>query len=132
MMSPELVTAALKMIGVLILILGGLAAFNFYSKRFLRGRVLQKSIRILESTPLGLKKSITLVQVPGAVLVLGITHDRIALLERMDEQTYAERSEANGKQRMPSFQDHLVKMTGAWQRRQTKSDTSGSADPNPC
>ena len=73
MMTPELVTAAMKMIGVLVLIVGGLLAFNAYSKRFFKnglGAAGHKAVRVLENTPLGIKKSIALVRVPGAVLVL--------------------------------------------------------------
>jgi flagellar biogenesis protein FliO len=135
MMSPELVTAALKMIGVLVLIIGGLLAFNVYSKRFLRsgnGGIGQKSLQILESTPIGLKKTITLIKVPGAVLVLGVTHDRITLLDRMDGQDYAELAEARTPNRIPSFQDHLRKMTGVWQRKHVSVDAAAPAESEPC
>ena len=120
MMSPELVAAALKMIGVLALIVGGLLAFHMYSKRFLKNGIVgagQKSVRVLEHTPIGIKKSVTLVRVPGAVLVLGVTNDRITLLERVDGQDYEAFVEVTPSDRMPSFKEQLQKFTGGWQRK---------------
>lgn len=135
MMSPELLTAALKMIGVLVLIVGGLLVFNGYSKRFLKGGLGgsgSRSLQVLESTPIGLKKSLTLVKVPGAVLVLGVTHDRITLLDRMDGSAYGDLAENRDQPRSPSFQDHLRKVTGAWQRKPVHLDPMAPVDSEPC
>jgi len=120
MMTPELVAAALKMIGALVLIVGGLLAFNMYSKRFFNKGAAgagQKSIQVLEHTPIGIKKSVTLVRVPGAVLVLGVTNDRITLLDRMDGKDYATLAVAAPTERMPSFKEQLRKLSGGWQRK---------------
>ena len=136
MMPPELITAALKMIGVLVLIIGALLVFNGYSKRFLKAGVGvngQKNLQILESAPIGLKKSITLVKVPGAVLVLGVTQDRITLLDRMDGQDYPQWTEnLPVTQSFPSFHDHLRKVTGVFQRKSAHLDTSAVRDSEPC
>lgn len=121
-MTPELVAAALKMIGVLVLIVGGLLAFNMYSKRFFKHGIAgvgQKSIQVLEHTPIGIKKSVTLVKIPGAVLVLGVTNDRITLLDRMDGQDYEAVAVAPTSNGMPSFKEHLRKLSGGWQRKHT-------------
>ena len=60
-----------------------------YGLKKMTGQRLQtgggKRIRIVENQYMGVKKSIALVQVPGKVLVLGITPDRINLLETLDE-----------------------------------------------
>jgi flagellar biosynthetic protein FliO len=135
MMSPELVTAALKMIGVLVAIIGGLLFLSLYLKRFLKNGVAglgSKSLQILESAPLGLKKSLTLVKVPGAVLVLGITPDRITLLDRLDGQVYAELSERQTPPATPTFQDHLRKVTGLWQSGRAPADEAASMESTPC
>lgn len=131
MMTPELVTAAMKMIGVLVLIVGGLLAFNVYAKRFFKtspGAAGQKTVRVLENTPLGLKKSITLVKVPGAVLVLGVTHDRISLLNSIDEPTYEALAETPSADRGPSFKDHLRRLSGGLQRKQVDVDLAGGIE----
>jgi flagellar biosynthetic protein FliO len=135
MMPPELMTAALKMIGVLALIIGALLAVNRYSKRFLKsglGGRGGKHLQILESTPMGLKKSITLLKVPGAVLVLGVTADRITLLDRMDGRDYADLADVQEQPRFSSFQDQLRKVTDAWQRRPMQADPVAPVDSKPC
>ena len=135
MMSPELITAALKMLGVLALIIGALLALNRYSKRFLKGGLGGgggKQLQILESAPMGLKKSITLLKVPGAVLVLGVTPDRITLLDRMDGRDYADLADVPEQPRISSFQDQLRKVTGAWQRRSVQADSVAPVDSEPC
>ena len=128
MMTPELVTAAVKMIGVLIIIVGGLLAFNMYSKRFFRhgvGGSGKKLVQVLEHTPVGIKKSVTLVRVPGAVLVLGVTNERITLLDRVDSQDYEDLAETPPTDRMPTFKDHLRKMSNGWQGKAAKMNVAG-------
>ena len=131
MMTPELVTAALKMIGVLVLIVGGLLGFNVYSKRFLKGRVGgpgRRSVQVLESTPIGLKKTVTLVKVPGAVLVLGITNDRITLLDRLDGQTEDALALVQPQSPAPSFKEHLQKLTGSWAHSKSPDALTDAAE----
>ncbi len=131
MMTPELVTAALKMIGVLVLIVGGLLGFNVYSKRFLKNRVGgpgRKSVQVLESTPIGLKKAVTLVKVPGAVLVLGITNDRITLLDRLDGQAEEALNLVASQASVPSFKAHLQKFTGSWTHANRSDALTESAE----
>jgi flagellar biogenesis protein FliO len=131
MMTPELVTAAMKMIGVLALIVGGLLAFNAYSKRFFKngfGAAGHKAVRVIENTPLGIKKSIALVKVPGAVLVLGVTHDRISLLNRIDEPTFEASVETSSTGRGPSFKEHLRRLSGGLQRKGVDADLAGGCE----
>jgi len=134
MMSPELTAAALKMIGVLVLMIGGLLAFNRYSKRFLKGGLNMggRRLQVLESLPIGLKKSVALVKVPGAVLVLGVTNDRITLLDRMDGGDDADPVHDRDPSRLSSFQDHLRKVTGAWQRKPVYTDPAPHVDSKSC
>lgn len=128
MMTPELVTAALKLIGVLVIIVGGLLAFNMYSKRFFRNGVAgagKKLVKVLEHTPVGIKKSVTLVRVPGAVLVLGVTNERITLLDRVDSQDYEELAETSSTDRIPSFKDHLRNFSNGWQGKAAEKNVAG-------
>jgi flagellar protein FliO/FliZ len=50
------------------------------------GAAVGKRIHVLESHYMGVKKTISLVQVPGKVLVLGISGDRINLLDTLDDE----------------------------------------------
>ena len=86
--APDMITAGLKMAAALGAVLA-LILCLLYGLRKMTGQRLQagggKRIRIVENQYMGVKKSIALVQVPGKVLVLGITADRINLLETLDE-----------------------------------------------
>ena len=135
MMSPELIGAAMKMLGVLVLIVGGLLVFNAYSKRFFNGKAGgpgQKAVQVLESTPIGLKKTVSLVRVPGAVLVLGITNDRISLLERMDSQTYKDFAAVSSATQLPSFKDHLRHFSLGLGRKSDAAPSDKSPGNQPC
>lgn len=106
------------MIGALVLIVGGLIFLNHYVRRQLHAggrRDGQRRVRVLETAHLGVKKSISMVHVPGAVLVLGVTADRISLLERIDDPDgdLTEVARPTGKAPARSFQDHLRQLTAA-------------------
>ena len=133
MMPPEMITAAFKMIGVLVVIVGGLLAFNVYSRRVFKGgggSTGSRAVQVLDSTPIGLKKSVTLIQTPGAVLVLGLTQDRITLLDRMDIQDFEAHSLAHPPQGKATFKDHLRKLSGSWQRTHQGAPLAESTEGN--
>ena len=91
---PDMITAGLKMIAALGVVLGMLLLL-MYGMRKLSGQRIGmtggKRIQVLENHYMGVKKSISLVRVPGKVLVLGITGDRINLLDTLDESIEDER-----------------------------------------
>ncbi|MBI5895893.1 MAG: flagellar biosynthetic protein FliO [Desulfobacterales bacterium] len=86
--APDLTMATLKMVlalGVVLLIL-------WAAQRWLRklmpsavGAGRNRWIKVLGTHPLGIKKSIAMVQVPGAILVLGVGTEQIHLLTRIDD-----------------------------------------------
>jgi flagellar biogenesis protein FliO len=113
--TPDMLSTAFKMLAALGLVLGGLGFFFFFTKRFMRkgaGRTQGKMIRVLANQYMGIKKSISLVQVPGAVLVIGISGDSIHLLTQIEDQDILDQiqKEASGHI-APSFSDHLNKIT---------------------
>ena len=61
---------------------------------------------------MGAKKSISAVQVPGAILVVGIAGDSIRLLTKIKDTELLEKfkKQASGNT-SPSFSDHLNKIT---------------------
>lgn len=88
--APDMLAAGLKMIVALGLVLGIMLALSYGLRRITgrrMGGVGGKRIQVLESHYLGVKKTISLVRVPGKVLVLGVTGDRINLLTTLDEET---------------------------------------------
>ena len=85
----DLIPTALKMLSALVLVLAGLGVAIFFTKRMITNRTGangDKLIRILASSYLGVKKSISLVRVPGALLVLGISGDNIRMLTKIEDR----------------------------------------------
>jgi len=85
---PEFLPSLLQMLASLAVVLGGLLLTLWFFKRVVQtraGSVNNRLIRVLASTAIGLKKNITLVDVPGAILILGVTGDRISLLARIED-----------------------------------------------
>jgi flagellar protein FliO/FliZ len=108
---PEILPSLLQMLASLAVVLGGLLLTLWFFKRFVQNRaggVNNRLIRVLASTAIGLKKNITLVDVPGAILILGVTGDRISLLARIeDPETMRKiRGETPSKPVIP-FGEHL-------------------------
>ena len=113
--APDLTMAAVKMVLSLGLVLAILWLVYRWSRRTLpagaaggQGRL----IKILGSRYLGVKKSITVVQVPGSVLVLGIGGDRINLLTRIDDpEVVASLSDMTGSDtKKTGFKEQLQRM----------------------
>jgi flagellar biogenesis protein FliO len=84
--QPNIYYTALKMLGILAALLGGLYACLYLAKRLLHAGVAGKAdqlIRVLNVRSVGIKKQIALVEIPGAVLVIGMTGDRMQLLDKI-------------------------------------------------
>jgi len=120
--GPDLIVTAFKMFSALGIVLGCLLVILYLTKRFLKkdiGGTNDKLIKILANQYVGVKKNISLVQVPGAVLVLGITNDNIRLLTKIEDQSLVN-SLSIGEERDPgSFSDQLFKITSRFKSLQS-------------
>ena len=113
--SPEMLATAFKMLAALALVLGGMGIFFYFTKRVMRkggsgsgGRM----IRVLASQYIGLKKNISIVEIPGAILVVGVTADTIRLLTKIEDKTILDQiHDQRAGHPTPSFSDHLNKIT---------------------
>ena len=86
--APDLTITAIKMVLSLALVLALLwGLYRWTRHRLPQGQTVNggRLIQVLGTHYLGVKKSLTLVQVPGSVLVLGISADRINLLTQIDD-----------------------------------------------
>lgn len=86
--TPDMLTAGLKMIASLGLVLAMILGLLYVLRKMNRQRFGGpggSQIQVLESHYMGVKKTISLVSVPGKVLVVGIAGDRINLLDTLDE-----------------------------------------------
>jgi len=112
-LSPDLMESSLKMLTGLVMVVGVLLAIWYVSKQFLQnsGRGEGKRIRVLDNSCIGLKKNISLVQVPGSILVLGITQDRITCLTQISQKDWmavnAEKEPVTPKGTVGSFLSEL-------------------------
>ncbi len=111
----DLMPTVLKMLSALALVLGGLGVAIFITKRMLTNRTGgngDKLIRILASSYLGVKKSISLVRVPGALLVLGISGDNIRLLTKIEDRKILDQFKGlDAPDTGPSFARQLQKFS---------------------
>lgn len=113
--QPDLWTTGLRLglsLGLVLLLCWGAMVL---SRRFLQrtpaggGSAL---LQVLGHQYLGLKRTITMVKIPGAVLVLGVTSDRIQLLSRIDDPEHlAALENPSEPTRQGRFADHLAKLT---------------------
>lgn len=111
---PDFTSSALNMLTALITVLIGLGAVYFVAKKFLhRGMAGQSDqlVRVLGSHYVGVKKHIALVEVPGAVLVVGITNDRMSLLDKIEDPVLLEQLCSRGAGETGGFSAQLAKLT---------------------
>ncbi|WP_419663712.1 FliO: flagellar biosynthetic protein [Desulfosarcina variabilis str. Montpellier] len=86
--APDMITTGLKMIAALGMVLAMILVLLYGLRKMASQRIGVtggKRIQVLENHYMGVKKSIALVQVPGKVLVVGLSADRINLLDTLDE-----------------------------------------------
>ena len=112
---PEMWTTAVKMIAALALVIGFLFFSLHVFKRMYKNKLggqPGKLISVLASSYVGVKKNVALVEVPGTVLVLGITNDRISLLSEISKEAVDEALGPNtGPKKPMAFTEHLRRLT---------------------
>lgn len=113
--SPDLFSTAMKMLSALGIVLGGMFIVFYFMKRFLKRDISgskETLIRVLASSYVGMKKNISLIEIPGAVLVVGITNDNISLLSKIEDEEILKKFKLSNEQQMQtSFSDHLQKLS---------------------
>ncbi|MBC2742081.1 MAG: flagellar biosynthetic protein FliO [Desulfosarcina sp.] len=122
--APDMITAGLKMIASLGVVLA-LILFLLYGIKKLTSQRMGgaggKQIQVLESHYLGVKKTISLVRVPGKVLVLGISGDRINLLDTLDDEIVQQQMPVGeSKSFGPIFTDRLKKIGSGFKGKEDR------------
>lgn len=117
---PDLIPTALKMIAALGIVLAGIMAVLYFIKRISQGRITgsgHRLIKLIDTNYIGDKKNITMVEVAGEILVLGISSDHIRLLSKIDNPEAVKR--INDRMEVVSdatFMDHLQKLTSKFRK----------------
>jgi flagellar protein FliO/FliZ len=112
--APDVLSSALQMLTALGIVVGGLLVVFYLLRRFLKrdvGGGKGRLIRVIASQYIGIKKNITLVEVPGTILVLGISNDKISLLTKIEDKEVQENLRQEVAGTTPSFSDHLQQLT---------------------
>lgn len=112
--SPDFASSAFTVLTALSVVLVGLVLLYLAAKRFLgRGlaRATDHPIRVLANQFVGVKKNVALVEVPGSVLVLGLTSERITLLDKIDDPVLLDRLRAQESREEKSFSRQLTKLS---------------------
>ena len=120
--GSDLIITAFKMLSALGVVLGCLLVFLYLAKKFLKrdiGGTNNRVIKVLANQYVGVKKNISLVQVPGAVLVLGITNDNIRLLTKIEDESFVNSLSMGEEREAESFSDHLSKITSRFKSIQS-------------
>ena len=108
---PELLPAILKMLTALAVVVGGLVLMFYLSRRISgvhSGRAEERLIRVLATGSVGLKKNISLVEVAGEILVVGVSGDRINLLTTIKDPAVISRlRDRAGDKSSAAFGQHL-------------------------
>ena len=111
--APDLMSTALQMVTALLFVLGGLFVVFYLMRRFLKrdiGGSKDQLIKVLANQYLGIKKNIALVEVPGAVLVIGISNDTISLLTKIEDSAILGGIRDDISQPAPSFSNNLQRI----------------------
>lgn len=114
--APDLTLSTLKMIislGIVLATIWGLYRLAKRSLPMVPGNGKGRMIHVLESQHLGVKKNITMVQVPGSILVLGVAADKINLLTQIDDPAVIKNistNTGNGRSVL-SFKEQFQRLT---------------------
>ena len=107
-------SGAFQMLTALGIVLGGLLLLFWFAKRYLKKDLVgsnKQLIKVIANQYVGVKKNIALIQVPGSVLVVGLTNDNISLLTKIEDQRILETIRSENSVAEPSFSDQLQRLT---------------------
>src|SRR5210317_1291952 len=112
--APDIVSTAFQMLTALGIVLGGLRVVFYFMKRFFKrdvGGSKEQLIKVIASQYIGIKKNISIVEIPGSILVVGVSNDNISLLTKIDDKVVLDDLRQENARIAPSFSDHLQRLT---------------------
>ena len=113
-LQPDLIETALKIVFALALILAIMVLLTVGARRILNrgGGIKGSLVDVLENRYVGVKKYISVIEIPGSILILGITNDNISLLTKIDEEKDILKFRKQSLQQEPlSFSKQLFKIS---------------------
>ncbi len=126
--QPDFIATAIKMFSALLLVLGIFMGSFYLLRRVLKRDVAapgRRFIRIIDRSYIGVKKSVTLVEVSGKVLVLGVTNDHISLLTQIEDPDSVAQLKGTRTTGVPmSFSNHLSRLLKKASDGRTRKEAS--------
>jgi len=113
--APDMLSTAMQMLTALGIVLGGLIVVFYFMKRFLKrdaGGSKEPLIKVIASQHIGIKKNISLVEIPGSILVVSVSNDNISLLTKIEDKVVLDDFRQKNSRIVPSFSDQLQRLTG--------------------
>ena len=117
--APDIVSTAFQMLTALGIVLGGLLVVFYFMKRFFKrdvGGSKEQLIKVVASQYIGIKKNISLVEIPGSILVVGVSNDNISLLTKIEDKVILDVLRRESSRITPSFSDHLQRLSGRFKQ----------------
>lgn len=112
--APDLFSSSMKMVAALLIVLATMLVTYFFIKKFaLKNSSFlgkNKLVNVHYTSYIGPKKYISLVEVAGEVLVLGITPTNITMLTKIDSNNI-KLNQGKNKQTKSAFSKQLEKIT---------------------
>ena len=107
--TPNMLSASLRMITVLLVLLALFLSVIFLLKKFQQRRSIQSkgAISVLSTLPVGSKESICLVDVMGEILVIGVTSAQISLLLKLENADMLKNLRESQPSSVDQFRDYL-------------------------
>jgi len=113
--QPDLISFALKMSSALLIVISGLLLVYYFSRRIFKQHTSgsgKRPINVLATHYIGVKKYISLVEIPGSILVLGITPNNMSLLTKIEGNENLEKFKpAEEVNIAPLFSEQLRKIS---------------------
>lgn len=120
--APDIVSNAFQMLTALGIVLGGLLVIFYFMKRFFKrdiGCSKEQLIKVIASQYIGIKKNISIVEIPGSILVVGVSNDNISLLTQIEDKVVLDSLRQENSRISLSFSDHLQRLTGRFKQAKT-------------
>ena len=117
--APDMISTAFQMLTALAIVLGGFLVVFYFMKRFLKrdiGGSKEQLIKVIASQYIGIKKNISLIEIPGSILVVGVSNDNISLLTKIEDKIVLDALRQESSRITPSFSDHLQLLTGRFKQ----------------
>ena len=84
------------------------------------GSSKEQLIKVIASQYIGIKKNISLVEIPGSILVVGVSNENISLLTKIEDKVVLDVLQQKNFRFTPSFSDHLQRLTDRFRPAKSK------------